>query len=40
VPTVWIDQEGSRVSAVGDSRRMGASLLRLWARRRIRAVTL
>ena len=37
VPTVWIDQEGSRVSAVADSRRMGASLLRLWLRRRIRA---
>jgi glycosyltransferase involved in cell wall biosynthesis len=36
VPTIWIDQEGSRVSAVGDSGRMGASLLRLWARRRIR----
>jgi glycosyltransferase involved in cell wall biosynthesis len=34
VPTIWIDQEGSRVSAVGDSGRMGASLLRLWARRR------
>ena len=36
VPTIWIDQEGSRVSAVGDSGRMGASLLRLWARRRAR----
>ena len=36
VPTVWIDQEGSRVSAVSDSRRMGASLLRLWLRRRMR----
>jgi glycosyltransferase involved in cell wall biosynthesis len=35
VPTVWIDQEGSRVSAVRDSRRMGASLLRLWLRRRV-----
>ena len=35
VPTVWIDQAGSRVSAVGDSRRMGASLLKLWARRRL-----
>ena len=38
VPTIWIDQEGSRVSAVGDSRRMGASLLRLWARRRARRI--
>ena len=35
VPTVWIDQEGSRVSAMGDSRKMGASLLKLWARRRL-----
>jgi glycosyltransferase involved in cell wall biosynthesis len=35
VPTVWIDQEGSRVSAVADSRRMGTSLLRLWLRRRM-----
>ena len=35
VPTVWIDQDGSRVSALGDSRRMGASLLRLWLRRRM-----
>jgi glycosyltransferase involved in cell wall biosynthesis len=36
VPTVWIDQEGSRVSTVADSRRMGASLLRLWMRRQMR----
>jgi glycosyltransferase involved in cell wall biosynthesis len=36
VPTVWIDQEGSRLSTVADSRRMGTSLLRLWMRRRIR----
>jgi dolichol-phosphate mannosyltransferase len=35
IPTVWIDQEGSRVDAISDSRRMGASLLRLWARRRL-----
>jgi glycosyltransferase involved in cell wall biosynthesis len=35
IPTVWIDQEGSRVSTLSDSRRMGASLLRLWARRRL-----
>jgi glycosyltransferase involved in cell wall biosynthesis len=38
VPTVWIDQEGSRVSTIDDSRRMGASLLRLWLRRRTRGV--
>jgi glycosyltransferase involved in cell wall biosynthesis len=37
VPTVWIDQAGSRVSAVSDSRRMGASLVKLWARRRLLA---
>jgi glycosyltransferase involved in cell wall biosynthesis len=36
VPTVWIDQSGSRVSALSDSRRMGASLLRLWLRRHLR----
>ena len=36
VPTVWIDQEGSRVSTVADSRRMGTSLLRLWLRRQMR----
>ncbi len=36
VPTVWIDQEGSRVSPISDSRRMGSSLLRLWMRRRVR----
>lgn len=30
VPTVWVDQDGSRVDAVADARRMGHSLLRLW----------
>ena len=34
VPTIWIDQDGSRVHPVADTSRMGASLLRLWARRR------
>jgi glycosyltransferase involved in cell wall biosynthesis len=38
VPTVWIDQEGSRVNAMSDSRKMGASLVRLWARRRLARV--
>ena len=38
VPTVWVDQEGSRVSPVADSRRMGTSLLRLWLRRRVRHI--
>jgi glycosyltransferase involved in cell wall biosynthesis len=36
VPTIWIDQEGSRVRPVADTRRMAASLLRLWVRRRMR----
>jgi glycosyltransferase involved in cell wall biosynthesis len=36
VPTIWIDQDGSRVHAVKDTRRMGAGLLRLWAARRRR----
>jgi glycosyltransferase involved in cell wall biosynthesis len=41
VPTVWVDQEGSRVDPVADTRRMGTSLLRLWAaslRRRLLGV--
>jgi glycosyltransferase involved in cell wall biosynthesis len=38
VPTIWVDQEGSRIDAVKDTRRMGASLLRLWAARRRRAI--
>jgi glycosyltransferase involved in cell wall biosynthesis len=38
VPTIWIDQAGSRVDPVADTRRMGASLLRLWLARKVRAV--
>lgn len=34
VPTIWLDQAGSRVSAMSDSPRMGASLARLWLRHR------
>ena len=34
VPTVWIDRDGSRVNALHDTRRMGGSLLKLWARER------
>jgi glycosyltransferase involved in cell wall biosynthesis len=30
VPTVWVDQDGSRLHAFHDSRRMAWSLLRLW----------
>lgn len=36
VPTVWIDQEGSRVRPLRDTRRMGGSLVGLWARRQVR----
>ena len=36
VPTIWVDQDGSRVNAVKDTKRMGAGLLRLWAARRRR----
>jgi glycosyltransferase involved in cell wall biosynthesis len=35
VPTVWIDQAGSRIDAVGDSKRMAAGLLRLWLQHRL-----
>jgi glycosyltransferase involved in cell wall biosynthesis len=38
VPTIWVDKEGSRVRPVRDTRRMGGSLVGLWARRRIAAV--
>jgi glycosyltransferase involved in cell wall biosynthesis len=34
VPTVWIDQAGSKVRAVGDTLRMLASALRLWIHHR------
>ena len=30
VPTVWVDQDGSRVDAVADAKKMGRSLVRLW----------
>lgn len=35
VPTVWIDQAGSRLDVVRDSKRMAASLLRLWIHHRV-----
>lgn len=35
VPTVWIDQEGSRVDLIHDTLRMGASLGRLWLHHRV-----
>lgn len=36
VPTVWIDQEGSRVDPVADTRKMGAGIVTLWAASRRR----
>jgi glycosyltransferase involved in cell wall biosynthesis len=38
VPTVWIDQDGSRVDPVADTRKMGISLIRLWNAGRKRGV--
>lgn len=35
LPTVWIDQEGSRLAPGGDSKRMAASALRLWLHHRV-----
>jgi len=32
VPTIWVDKEGSRVRPLRDTRRMGGSLVGLWAR--------
>jgi glycosyltransferase involved in cell wall biosynthesis len=38
VPTVWIDQDGSRVDPVADTRKMSVSLFRMWANGRRREV--
>lgn len=35
VPTVWVDQDGSKVDALRDARRMAASALRLWVHHRV-----
>jgi glycosyltransferase involved in cell wall biosynthesis len=35
LPTVWVDQDGSKVAASRDARRMAASALRLWLHRRV-----
>lgn len=40
VPTVWVDQGGSHVSAGSDGRRMAASLARLWVHHRTLPVRL
>jgi glycosyltransferase involved in cell wall biosynthesis len=39
LPTVWIDRDGSRVHPLHDTRRMGGSLLKLWARRHRRTLS-
>lgn len=36
VPTVWIDQDGSRVDPVADTRRMGVGIVSLWGASRRR----
>lgn len=35
LPTVWIDQDGSKVEALRDTRRMAASAVRLWLHHRV-----
>lgn len=35
VPTVWIDQAGSKLDAMADARRMAASAVRLWLHHRV-----
>lgn len=35
VPTVWVDQAGSKVDVVRDARRMATSALRLWFHHRV-----
>jgi glycosyltransferase involved in cell wall biosynthesis len=38
VPTVWVDQAGSRLHAARDGRRMALSALQLWLRTRIHPI--
>lgn len=35
IPTVWIDQSGSKLDALSDARRMAASAVRLWFHHRV-----
>ncbi|MCW2981618.1 MAG: hypothetical protein JWO14_3345 [Solirubrobacterales bacterium] len=35
VPTIWIDREGSRLTAAGDAKKMAFSSLRLWLHHRV-----
>jgi glycosyltransferase involved in cell wall biosynthesis len=39
VPTVWVDQPGSSIGLARDSKRMAASLLRLWVHHRVLPVS-
>ena len=39
VPTIWVDQAGSRVNVGADARRMLASALRLWVHHRVLPVS-
>ena len=39
VPTVWVDQPGSRINVGTDSKRMAASLIRLWLQHRLSPVS-
>lgn len=39
VPTVWVDQAGSRLDAARDARRMALSAMRLWVHTRVLPVT-
>lgn len=38
VPTVWIDRDGSRIAATGDSLKMAGGLARLWLQHRLSPV--
>jgi glycosyltransferase involved in cell wall biosynthesis len=39
VPTVWVDQPGSSIGLARDSKRMAASMLRLWVHHRVLPVS-
>jgi glycosyltransferase involved in cell wall biosynthesis len=39
VPTIWVDQAGSKLQARRDAQRMAASLLRLWLHHRVLPVS-
>jgi glycosyltransferase involved in cell wall biosynthesis len=35
IPTIWIDQDGSKLKAASDARKMAASAMRLWLHHRV-----